>query len=139
MDSNKPYTSQSPKPTWIVVVERVFMTILLVLACLPVITIPFVLAVAAMASDGEVVVVLQGRGVELAVNGAADSVQARGFPPLAKLLDDYRELGGRLLLCGPCVNGRDIDASSQLVENAEVVAAARFVAEITSATNALTY
>jgi len=102
-------------------------------------TIPFVLAVAAMASDVEVVVGLQGRGVELAVKGAADSVQARGFPPLAKLLDDYRELGGRLLLCGPCVNGRDIDASSQLVENAEVVAAARFVAEITSATNALTY
>jgi predicted peroxiredoxin len=102
-------------------------------------TIPFVLAVAAMASDVEVVVGLQGRGVELAVKGWADSVQARGFPPLAKLLDDYRELGGRLLLCSPCINGRDIDASTQLVENAEIVAAGRFVAEITSATNALTY
>lgn len=102
-------------------------------------TIPFVLAVAAMASDVEVVIGLQGSGVELAVKGAANSVEARGFPPLAKLLDDYRELGGRLLLCSPCINGRHIDPATQLVENAEVVAAARFVAEITSATNALVY
>ncbi len=102
-------------------------------------TIPFVMAVAAMASDVEVVIGLQASGVELAVTGGADAVQARGFPPLAKLLDDYRELGGRLLVCGPCVNGRHIDPATQFVENAEVVAAGRFVAEITSATNALVY
>lgn len=102
-------------------------------------SIPFVLAVAAMASDVEAVIGLQGSGVELAVKGAADSVEARGFPPLAKLLDDYRELGGKLLLCSPCLKGRNIDPATQLVENAEVVAAARFVAEITSATNTLVY
>ena len=101
-------------------------------------TIPFVMAVAAMASDVEVAIGLQASGVELAVKGAADGVQARGFPPLAKLLDDFRELGGRLLVCGPCINGRQIDAA-RFAENAEVVAAGRFVAEITSATNALVY
>jgi hypothetical protein len=37
------------------------------------------------------------------------------------------------------MKSRGIDPTTQLVENAEVVAAARFVAEITSATNALTY
>lgn len=101
-------------------------------------TIPFVMAVAAMASDVEVVLGLQASGVELAVKGAVDGIQARGFPPLAKLLDDYRELGGRMLVCGPCINGRQIDAT-RFVQNAEVVAAGRFVAEITSATNALVY
>lgn len=102
-------------------------------------TIPFVMAVAAMASDVEVVVGLQGAGVELAVRGRVDHVEARGFPPLAKLLADYRDLGGKLLVCGPCVNAREIVPASQFVENAEVVAAGRFVAEITSATNALVY
>ncbi len=103
------------------------------------VTIPFVMAVAAMASDVEAVIGMQASGVELAVKGAADSVAAEGFPPLAKLMDDYRELGGKLLLCGPCLKSRHIDTETQLVENAEVVAAARFVAEVTSATNSLVY
>jgi predicted peroxiredoxin len=103
------------------------------------VSIPFVMAVAALASDVEVVIGLQADGVEMAVKGAADAVAAAGFPPLAKLLSDYQELGGKLLLCGPCVKSRNIDTATQLVDNAEVVAAARFVAEITSATNALVY
>lgn len=102
-------------------------------------TIPFVMAVAALASDVEVVIGLQASGVELAVRGRTDKVEARGFPPLAKLMEDYRQLGGKLLVCGPCVNAREIDPATQFVENAEVVAAGRFVAEITSATNALVY
>jgi predicted peroxiredoxin len=102
-------------------------------------SIPFVMAVAALASDVEVVVGLQASGVELAVKGAADKVTAEAFPPLAKLMADYRELGGQLLLCGPCVKSRNINPETDLVENAEVVAAARFIAEVTSATNALVY
>jgi predicted peroxiredoxin len=103
------------------------------------VTIPFVKAVAARASDADAVIGLQASGVELAVKGTADSIAADGFPPLAKLMADYLELGGKLLLCGPCVKSRHIGAETQLVENAKVVAAARFIAEITSATNALVY
>lgn len=103
------------------------------------VTIPFVMAVAALASDVDVVIGLQADGVEVAVKGASDAVNAAGFPPLTKLLSDYKELGGKLLLCGPCIKSRNIDPATQIVDNAEVVAAARFVAEITSATNALTY
>ncbi len=102
-------------------------------------TIPFVMAVAALSSDVEAVIGLQADAVRLAVNGAADSVTAEGFPPLAKLMNDYRELGGKLLVCSPCLKCRGIDPATQLVGNAEVVAAARFVAEITSATNSLVY
>jgi uncharacterized protein involved in oxidation of intracellular sulfur len=103
------------------------------------VTIPFVMAVAALASDVEAVIGLQADGVEIAVRGRADSVTAEGFPPLTKLMNDYKDLGGKILICGPCVKSRQIDPATQLVDNAEIVAAARFVVELTSATNALTY
>jgi uncharacterized protein len=101
-------------------------------------TIPFVMGCAALASDVEVVLGFQADGVELVRAGVADGIEAPGFPPLAKLLRDYRELGGSLLVCGPCINSRGITAAD-LIEGAEVVAAGRFVAEITSATNSLVY
>jgi predicted peroxiredoxin len=101
-------------------------------------TIPFVMAGAALASDVEVVLGFQADGVELVRTGGAAAVEAPGFPPLAKLMDDVRELGGKLLVCGPCLKSRGIPAED-LVDGAEVVAAGRFVAEITSATNSLVY
>ena len=102
-------------------------------------TIPFVMACAALASDVEVVMGFQGNAVLLVREGEADHVLASGFPPLKKLLADFVELGGKLLVCGPCVKSRELEAASDLVDGAEVVAAGRFVAEITSATNCLTY
>jgi predicted peroxiredoxin len=101
-------------------------------------TIPFVMAAAALASDVEVVMGFQADGVELVRTGGADAIEAAGFPPLKKLLDDVRELGGKLLVCGPCLKSREI-AAADLVGGTEVVAAGRFVAEITSATNSLVY
>jgi predicted peroxiredoxin len=100
-------------------------------------TIPFVMAIAALASDVEAIIGLQVDGVELAAKGRVDDVVAAGFAPLSKLMNDYRELGGKLLACGPCVKSRGLE--TQMVENAEIVAAARFIAEITSATNVLNY
>lgn len=102
-------------------------------------TIPFVMAAAALASDVEVVLGFQAEGVELVHTGVAETVEAPGFPPLKRLMDDVRELGGKLLVCGPCINSRGIKAPDDLVKGAEVVAAGRFIAEITSATNSLVY
>lgn len=102
-------------------------------------TIPFVMAGAALASDVAVVMGFQGSGVELMRRGIADAVAADAFPPLAKLLADVRDLGAQLLVCGPCVKSRGIDPATDLVEGAEVVAAARFIAEVTSATSSLVY
>ena len=101
-------------------------------------TIPFVMACAALASDVQVVLGFQADGVELVRAGVAESVEAAGFPPLAKLMRDFRELGGTALVCGPCINSRGI-GPDDLIEGAEVVAAGRFIAEITSATNSLVY
>jgi uncharacterized protein involved in oxidation of intracellular sulfur len=101
-------------------------------------TIPFVMGCAALASDVDVVMGFQADGVRLVHQGVADKVAAPEFPPLTKLLDDYRELGGKLLVCSPCIKSREIPAEA-LVEGTEVVAGARFVGEITSATNSLVY
>jgi predicted peroxiredoxin len=101
-------------------------------------TIPFVMGCAALASDVDVVLGFQGDGCALVSDGGADKVAADEFPPLADLLESYRELGGKLLVCAPCMKSRHI-TEEDLVEGSEVVAAGRFVAEITSATNALVY
>jgi len=101
-------------------------------------TIPFVMAGAALASDVAVVMGLQGDAVALAKAGVAETVAAPEFVPLGKLLGDVQALGGQLLVCSPCLKSRGI-TPDQLVEGAEIVAAGRFIAEITSATNVLTY
>jgi uncharacterized protein len=101
-------------------------------------TIPFMMAAAALASDVAVVMGFQGDAVELMKAGVAETVQAPEFPPLGKLLGSVRELGGLLLVCSPCMKSRGI-APTDLVDGAEVVMAGRYIAEITSATNVLTY
>ena len=101
-------------------------------------TIPFVMAAAGLASDVDVVMGFQAEGVRLVQEGIAEKVEAPEFAPLAGLIDDIRELGGKLLVCSPCLKNRQIPAEA-LIEGVEVVAAARFILEITSATNSLVY
>ena len=101
-------------------------------------TIPFVMAGAALASDIAIVMGFQGDAVRLAVKGVADGIAAPEFQPLGKLLADVQALGGQLLVCSPCMKSRGI-TPADLVDGAEVVAAGRFIAEITSSTNVLTY
>ena len=101
-------------------------------------TIPFVMAGAAVASDVDVVLGFQGDGVLLVKQGVAETVAAPEFAALGELLGTIRELGGKLLVCNPCIKSRGI-AESDLIEGAEVVAAGRFVAEVTTATNSLVY
>ena len=102
-------------------------------------SIPFVMAAAALASDVEVVMGFQGDGVLLMSKGVADTVTAPEFVPLAKLLATVQELGGKLLLCSPCLKSRGIAIPDDLIEGTEVVAAGRFIAEITSANSTLVY
>lgn len=100
-------------------------------------TIPFVMACAALASDVHVVMGFQGDAVRLMHQGEPETVEAPGFPPLASLVKDFVELGGTSLVCGPCAKSRHIEDA--LIDGAEIVAAGRFVAEITSAKATLTY
>ncbi len=102
-------------------------------------TIPFVIATAAQASEVEVVVGFQASGVMLVRKGCAEHVFAAGFPPLKELMDAYVAAGGKLYVCGPCVQSRKLDPKNDFIEHATVINAATFVKEITEATNALVY
>ncbi len=84
---------------------------------------PFVLANAALAMDIQATIVMNGEGVTVAKKGYAETMPAGGgFPPLKKLVDDFMELGGKMLVCGPCIKIRGID-ESELIEGASITAA----------------
>ena len=101
-------------------------------------TFPFMLATAAQAMEVEVVVALQGVSVFLAKKGYLEHVMAAGLPALKELVKTYLESGGKLLICTPCVRDRNIE-ESDLIEGAELIAAARLNQEILSANATLVY
>jgi len=101
-------------------------------------SLPFVLGLAALAMDVEAVVALQGTGVYLAKKGVMENVFAAGLPPLKELMDNFRELGGRLWVCTPCINERKI-LESDLIEGAEVMAAAKLTQALLESSASLVY
>jgi len=101
-------------------------------------SIPFSMAGGAVASDVEVVMGFQADGCLLVKKGVADTVAAPEFAPLGKLLPTLQEMGVKFLVCSPCAKSRGM-ALEDLIDGAEIVAAGRFIAEITSATNSLAY
>lgn len=85
---------------------------------------PFVLANAALALDIQAVVCLQGNGVHLAQKGYTEKMRHPGaFTSLSELINTFTELGGKLLVCGPCLKERNIDEKSDLIDGAEITAA----------------
>lgn len=101
-------------------------------------TLPFVMATAAQVMEAEAIVILQGTGVLLAQKGVYDHIFAGGLPPLKDLFDAFIEAGGTLLVCTPCLKEREID-SSMLVDGAQLVAGARVIQEVTTASAVLNY
>ena len=101
-------------------------------------TLPFVIATAALTVDVEVVMILQGAAVMLAKKGMTDHVQASGFLPLKKLVQDFIDLGGRILLCSPCIKERNI-APKDIIEGAQTIAAGTVVDEVLTAKSVITY
>jgi len=101
-------------------------------------SLPFVVANAALAMDVKTTVILQGNAVTLAVKGAAGNIQGIGFPPLKDLMASYFGQGGKLLLCTPCIKGRNI-APETLVAEGSLIAGARVVQECLEAKATLNY
>ena len=97
-----------------------------------------VVANAALAMDVKTTVILQGDAVTLAVKGAGGNIQGIGFPPLKELMASYFGQGGKLLLCTPCIKGRNI-APETLVAEGSLIAGARVVQECLEAKAVLNY
>jgi predicted peroxiredoxin len=101
-------------------------------------TIPFVMATAAQATDVEVVVIMQSNAVVLAKIGEAEKVVATGFMPVKQLIETYIDMGGKLLLCSPCLKERNI-TKEDLINGSEIIAAGTVISEVMSAKSVLTY
>ncbi|MHB0994941.1 MAG: DsrE family protein [Elusimicrobiales bacterium] len=100
--------------------------------------IPFVMANASFAMDESPMLILQGEGVMLAVKGKAAEINHPPFDPLEKLVNGYLELGGRMLVCSPCLKARNF-TEADLVPNAFIAGAAKVIEEITSAKTVMSY
>ena len=101
-------------------------------------TIPFAMANAALASEIDVTVVLQAEGVRLGTRDYAKRINADSFPPLADLMTDFRQMGGTLMACTPCMKARKIDPS-QLLPGTRAVAAGTIVDETVTASATFAY
>lgn len=101
--------------------------------------VPFVLANAALAMDIEVTIALQGPAVYLAKKGFAKHViRGGGFDPIEKLITDFLALGGKLLICVPCIKERNIEVDD-LIEGAETTAAGKLTVQAIEADVALAF
>ena len=99
----------------------------------------FTHAVGALAMDVEAKVVLMGPAVNLAVKGAAKHVKYGGLTPLGELLANFLEMGGQLYLCTPCYKGRDYDEKTDLLEQAQPIAAATYTEMLLGASAVVNY
>lgn len=79
----------------------------------------FAMASAGVAMDVDVTVALQGKGVYLALKDYTDHLPSiGGFAPLKKLIADFMEAGGKVLVCKPCIEERKIE-ETDLIEGSQ--------------------
>jgi predicted peroxiredoxin len=82
-------------------------------------TVAFLVGGAAAERGKQVTMFLTKEAVRLAVPGYAEAVACDGCPPLAKLVRQYAEGGGSLLVCPICFAARKLD-DGELVANARL-------------------
>ncbi len=101
-------------------------------------SIAFVMANAALAMEAEVTVVLQSNGVLIAKKGCYEHIFASGFDPLKKLVDTFAELGGKILVCVPCLEERHI-TTDMIIDAAQTAKAGKVINECLEAKAVLSY
>jgi len=101
-------------------------------------TIPFALGNSALAMDTEATIVLQSTGVFLGKKDYARHIHAPGFPPLQQLMEIFREEGGRLYACEPCIRARKLSAPD-LLDDIEIVSGPTLVDGYLEAKNVVVY
>jgi len=101
-------------------------------------TIALVMANAALSMDIKVTVAFQGNGITCITKGIYEHIVAHGFEPLKKLVDNIVPLGGKIMVCIPCIEERKI-SPEQLVEGCELVKAGKLINEILQADKVLCY
>ena len=83
------------------------------------VTVAFLVGGAAAEQGKQVTMFLTKEAVRLGQPGYADAIACDGCPPLAGLVQQYADNGGRFLVCPICFHARKLD-EDVLVANAEL-------------------
>jgi predicted peroxiredoxin len=83
------------------------------------VTVAFLVGGAAVERGRQVAMFLTKEAVRLALPGYAEAVACEGCPPLTRLVEQYAEGGGELMVCPICFNSRKLDPA-ELVSNARL-------------------
>ena len=83
------------------------------------VTVAFLVSGAAVAQGKTVTMFLTKEAVRLALPGYGTGIACEGCPPLERLMQQYTEGGGELLVCPICFSARRLD-ETQLIANAKL-------------------
>jgi predicted peroxiredoxin len=86
------------------------------------VTVAFLVAGAALDAGKEVGMWVTRDAVRLALPGEAEGEACEGCPPLERLVEQFAEKGGELMVCPICFNARKLD-EAELVGHARLVGA----------------
>jgi len=86
------------------------------------VTVAFLVGGAALEKGREVAMFLTKEAVRIALPGYGEGVACEGCPPLSRLVHQYRDGGGELLVCPICFNARQLSEGA-LAENARLAGA----------------
>jgi uncharacterized protein len=78
----------------------------------------FALANIGVSMENDVTVALFGEATRLAYKGYGETVHSLDRLPMAKLMRDFLDLGGKIFICAPCIKSRQVDPS-MLVEGVQ--------------------
>jgi predicted peroxiredoxin len=83
------------------------------------VTVAFLVGGAALEQGKQVTMFLTKEAVRLALPGYGEAVACDGCPPISRLLEQYADGGGQLLVCPVCFNARKLNENG-LVGNARM-------------------
>jgi predicted peroxiredoxin len=86
------------------------------------VTVAFLVGGAALGQGRQVAMFLTKEAVRLGLPGYAEATACEGCPPLSRLMEQYVDGGGELLVCPICFSARKLDESS-LVPSARLAGA----------------
>jgi predicted peroxiredoxin len=86
------------------------------------VTVAFLVGGAALAQGKQVAMFLTKEAVRLGISGYGEGVACEGCPPLARLVQQFADGGGELLVCPICFSSRKLDEGA-LVPNARLAGA----------------
>jgi predicted peroxiredoxin len=83
------------------------------------VTVALLVGGAALEQGKQVTMFLTKEAVRLALPGYGEAIACDGCPPIVRLLEQFADGGGQLLVCPVCFNARKLN-ENELVRNARI-------------------